>query len=144
MKQHAKSDRFRPNPQPRPLDQKAATVKITRRVFADRVKRVISLNLLWPQPQLKIISRNKTKQWPRAIHQWSTTSLLRIMKSFILVPAALIFLVACDNRPAPPTSEKVVEKNTTIINPPATQEKKVENNTTIINPPPAPPKEDKK
>ena len=66
------------------------------------------------------------------------------MKSFILVPAALIFLVACDNRPTPPKSEKVVETNTTIINPPAKQEKKVENNTTIINPPPAPPKEDKK
>ncbi|MEO6739452.1 MAG: hypothetical protein ABIP20_04315 [Chthoniobacteraceae bacterium] len=74
------------------------------------------------------------------------------MKSAIIAIAALGFLTACDNRPVAPSTEKVIEKNTTvvtppekkvennttIINPPAKVEKKVENNTTIINPPPAP------
>ncbi len=77
------------------------------------------------------------------------------MKSAIIAIAAFGFLTACDNRPVAPSTEKVIEKNTTvvtppvnsekkvennttIVNPPATVEKKVENNTTIINPPPAP------
>ena len=57
------------------------------------------------------------------------------MKSAIIATAALGFFTACDNRPAAPSVEKVIEKNTTIITPPAKEEKKVENNTTIINPP---------
>ena len=57
------------------------------------------------------------------------------MKSAIIATAALGFLTACDNRPVAPSTEKVIEKNTTIITPPAKEEKKVENNTTIINPP---------
>ena len=65
------------------------------------------------------------------------------MKTFIPVTAALVFLVACDNRPSAPTSERVIEKNTTVINPPAKEEKKVEHNTTIINPAPAPKTEEK-
>ena len=60
------------------------------------------------------------------------------MKPLILVAAAFSFLVACDSRVTIPAPEKVIEKNTTIINPRAKEEKKVENNTTIINPPPAP------
>ena len=57
------------------------------------------------------------------------------MKPIIIIAAAAGFLVACDPRVITAPPEKVVEKNTTIINPPAKEEKKVENNTTIINPP---------
>ena len=59
----------------------------------------------------------------------------------LFLAAAAGLLAACDTRVdsgAPP----VVEKNTTIVNPPAKEEKKVENNTTIVNPPAA--KEEKK
>ena len=61
------------------------------------------------------------------------------MKYLILPAMGALLFAGCDARvsPAPP----VVEKNTTVINPPAKEEKKVENNTTIINPPP---KEEKK
>lgn len=77
------------------------------------------------------------------------------MKHLFLPVAATLLLAACDARinTAPPVveknttivnppakEEKKVENNTTIINPPAKEEKKVENNTTIINPPAAPPK----
>ena len=63
------------------------------------------------------------------------------MKSIIVLSAGAFLLAACDSRVNTTPAEKVVEKNTTIINPPAKEEKKVENNTTIINPPPpAPPK----
>ena len=55
------------------------------------------------------------------------------MKHFLLPIAAGLLFVACDGRVA--TAPPVVEKNTTIINPPAKEEKKVENNITIINPP---------
>ncbi len=55
------------------------------------------------------------------------------MKPLLLIPAlaTAALLSACDARvnTAPP----VVEKDTTIVNPPA--EKKVEHNTTIVNPP---------
>ncbi len=63
------------------------------------------------------------------------------MKAPMILAAAAALFTACDARVdsgAPP----VVEKNTTIINPPAKEEKKVENNTTIVNPPAA--KEEKK
>ena len=51
------------------------------------------------------------------------------MKALIILATASL-LAGCDTRvnTAPP----VVEKNTTIVNPP---DKKVENNTTIVNPP---------
>lgn len=60
------------------------------------------------------------------------------MKYLILPVAAAVLFAGCDARinTAPP----VVEKNTTIVNPPAAEEKKVENNTTIVNPPAAPAK----
>lgn len=53
------------------------------------------------------------------------------MKTLLLITATSVLFVGCDARvnTAPP----VVEKNTTIVNPP--NEKKVENNTTIVNPP---------
>jgi hypothetical protein len=54
------------------------------------------------------------------------------MKPLLLALPFALLLGACDakiNTGGPP----VVEKNTTIINPPA--EKKVETNTTIVNPP---------
>ena len=53
------------------------------------------------------------------------------MKTLLLATATAVLFTGCDARvnTAPP----VVEKNTTIVNPPA--EKKVENNTTIVNPP---------
>ncbi len=58
---------------------------------------------------------------------------------YLLLPATIALLfAACDARTTPATP--VVEKNTTIVNPPAKEEKKVENNTTIINPPAAPAK----
>lgn len=63
------------------------------------------------------------------------------MKTPIMLAALAALFTACDARVdngAPP----VVEKNTTIVNPPAKEEKKVENNTTIVNPPAA--KEEKK
>jgi len=50
-------------------------------------------------------------------------------------------LAACDAKVTPIAPEgdtKVVEKNTTVVNPPAKEEKKVENNTTIVNPPAKP------
>ena len=53
------------------------------------------------------------------------------MKAPIILATLCTLLAACDNSGTPP----VVEKNTTIINPPGKEEKKVENNTTIINPP---------
>lgn len=58
------------------------------------------------------------------------------MKTSIILVTVAALLTACDARvdtSAPP----VVEKNTTIVNPPAKEEKKVENNTTIVNPPAA-------
>jgi len=56
---------------------------------------------------------------------------------YLLLPTAIALLFgACDARVTPATP--VVEKNTTIVNPPTKEEKKVENNTTIINPPAAP------
>ena len=64
------------------------------------------------------------------------------MKSLLILCIAAFALVACDARVATPP--QVIEKNTTIINPPAKEEKKVENNTTIINPGPAPATEEKK
>jgi len=59
------------------------------------------------------------------------------MKSLLLIPVAALLLSACDARvtPTPNGPDKVIEKNTTVVNPPATTEKKVENNTTIVNPP---------
>ena len=62
---------------------------------------------------------------------------VRYMKNLLLIPAAVLVLSACDARVTPASSEpeKVVEKNTTVVNPPAKEEKKVENNTTIVNPP---------
>lgn len=63
------------------------------------------------------------------------------MKTPIILAAVAVIFTACDARVdsgGPP----VVEKNTTIVNPPGKEEKKVENNTTIVNP--APPKEEKK
>ena len=60
------------------------------------------------------------------------------MKTPFILAALGALLAACDNSGTPP----VVEKNTTVINPPAKEEKKVENNTTIVNPPAA--KEEKK
>ncbi len=70
------------------------------------------------------------------------------MKTILFLAATAVALTACDTRitttPAG-EKEKVVEKNTTIVNPPAKEEKKVEHNTTIINPPqPAPAVEEKK
>jgi hypothetical protein len=66
------------------------------------------------------------------------------MKSIIILATAAFALAACDARVSSPTPERVVEKNTTIVNPPAKEEEKVENNTTIINPAPAPVTEEKK
>ena len=62
------------------------------------------------------------------------------MKPILITLSSVIFLAACDSRTTPAATEKVVEKNTTIVNPPAKEEKKVENNTTIINPPAKEPK----
>ena len=61
------------------------------------------------------------------------------MKNILLIVSAMTLLAACDARVTPAASgpDKVVEKNTTIVNPPAKEEKKVENNTTIVNPPAA-------
>jgi hypothetical protein len=66
------------------------------------------------------------------------------MKALIIPVAAAFLFVACDARVSTPAPEKVIEKNTTIINPPAKEEKKVETNTTIINPPAAATTEEKK
>lgn len=52
------------------------------------------------------------------------------MKALIFLAIASLALAACDARVN--TQPPVVEKNTTVVNPP---EKKVENNTTIVNPP---------
>lgn len=64
------------------------------------------------------------------------------MKTFIQLTAmgaiAALF-AACDAQVN--TTPPVVEKNTTIVNPPK-EEKKVETNTTIINPPAASEKKD--
>ncbi len=61
------------------------------------------------------------------------------MKTTILLTAiaTTALFCACDVKVNPP-ADKVVEKNTTIVNPAAKEEKKVENNTTIVNPAPAP------
>ena len=53
------------------------------------------------------------------------------VKTPIILATFCALFAACDNSGTPP----VVEKNTTIINPPGKEEKKVENNTTIVNPP---------
>ena len=68
------------------------------------------------------------------------------MKNILLIPAAMLVLSACDARVTPAASQpdKVIEKNTTVVNPPAKEEKKVENNTTIVNPPAAHAVEEKK
>ena len=61
------------------------------------------------------------------------------MKSALIIGAAAL-LAGCDVKVRTPEGgEKVIEKNTTVVNPPG--EKKVEKNTTIVNPPP---KEEKK
>jgi hypothetical protein len=57
------------------------------------------------------------------------------MKPAIILAAAAAFFTGCDSRVNTAPPEKVVEKNTTIINPAAKEEKKVEHNTTIVNPP---------
>ncbi len=53
------------------------------------------------------------------------------MKTLFLLTATAVLFTGCDAQVN--TTPPVVEKNTTIVNPPA--EKKVENNTTIVNPP---------
>ena len=58
------------------------------------------------------------------------------MKSLVILVAAASLLAACDSRVSTPSPDKVIEKETTIVNPPAKEEKKVENNTTIVNPTP--------
>lgn len=55
------------------------------------------------------------------------------MKYILLPITGALLLAACDARVTPATP--VVERNTTVVNPPAKEEKKVENNTTIVNPP---------
>lgn len=57
------------------------------------------------------------------------------MKSFFILLSFAFLLVACDSRVSTAPPDKVIEKDTKVINPPAKEEKKVENNTTIINPP---------
>lgn len=68
------------------------------------------------------------------------------MKTSILLTAITTsaLFCACDVKVNNPPGEKVVEKNTTVVNPPAKEEKKVENNTTIVNPAPAAPVVEKK
>lgn len=53
------------------------------------------------------------------------------MKTHLILAAAAALLVGCDARVTPLPSEKTVEKNTTIVNPPG----KEENKTIIVNPP---------
>ncbi len=66
------------------------------------------------------------------------------MKLLTILAASVFLFAGCDARVSTSTPDKVIEKNTTIINPPAKEEKKVENNTTIINPPAAATTEEKK
>lgn len=66
------------------------------------------------------------------------------MKKHIILALTTALLAACDTHVSTPPAEKVIEKNTTIINPPAKEEKKVENNTTIVNPPASPTTEETK
>ena len=56
------------------------------------------------------------------------------MQKYIILALTVVLITACDTRVSTSPPEKVIEKNTTVINPPAKEEKKVENNTTIINP----------
>ncbi len=65
------------------------------------------------------------------------------MQNIILIIIAVV-LTGCDARVSTSPPDKVVEKNTTIVNPPEKEGKKVENNTTIINPPAAPKTEENK
>jgi hypothetical protein len=69
---------------------------------------------------------------------------MKHVKRNITLGFAVVLLGACDARVSTTPPEKVIEKNTTIVNPPAKDEKKVESNTTIINPPAASTKEEKK
>jgi len=66
------------------------------------------------------------------------------MKPFLITAALAFLLTSCDSRVSVTPPDKVIEKNTTIINPPAKEEKKVEHNTTIINPPAPATTEEKK
>ncbi len=62
------------------------------------------------------------------------------MKNCLILAAATFAFAACDSRVTTAPPDKVIEKDTTIINHPAKEEKKVENNTTIVNPPAKPEK----
>jgi hypothetical protein len=55
------------------------------------------------------------------------------MKKLAIVITSALTLFGCDARVS--TAPPVVEKNTTVVNPPAKEEKKVETNTTVVNPP---------
>jgi len=56
------------------------------------------------------------------------------MYRYLILPIIALLLAACDARVVNPPTEKVIEKNTTVITPPV-QEPKVENKTIIITPP---------
>ena len=56
------------------------------------------------------------------------------MNKYLPLLIATALLAACDARVTNPPSEKVIEKNTTIITP-AAKEPKVEKNTIIVTPP---------
>jgi len=57
------------------------------------------------------------------------------MKKYLILAGIAALFSACDARVNVPASEKVIEKDKTVITPPK-EEKKVENNTTIIAPGP--------
>jgi hypothetical protein len=75
-------------------------------------------------------------------------------RNLALLAFAILAFSGCEKQVTvnPPSSPeqpaqqpgKVIEKDTTVVNPPVKEEKKVENNTTIVNEPAKPAVEEKK